>query len=472
LAALISAANANDDLLKAASAGSREGVQAALNRGARIGVSDQFGRTALHMAAARGDLQTIDLLLSSKAPLGAKDSEGLTPLLRAAKSLRGAAVELLLKRGGERQELVSFLSSKDRTGETLFHKAASEGNAECVGVFSSILPDVDMRDNAGRTPLSLVIDNAGVEPGDRRRGYIGSARILLEKGADPSLPDDKGQTPLWYAARHDDGELALLLSEKAVDAAAVAEAYDRGDARIASILTERIKDATAADSMGRTFLHVAAQQGTIGLAEKILAMNVDVNAVDRFSRTPLDIAVNRGDAEMVRLLLTAGANPNRPGERGVTPLELAARRGGTATAELLIDAGAEVNPRGASTPLIEAVEARNTAMAEFLLSKGADPNARDEKGNTPLYYGVETRTGIPGLDIVKLLLERGAAVDDRNSGGATALLRAVEAGKREEASLLLSLGADPNLADENGKTPLSAARESKDDQMIALLSAR
>jgi ankyrin repeat protein len=447
--AMILAANANDDLLKAASTGSVPGAEAALRRGARIGVSDQFGRTALHVAAARGDLGMIGFLLSSRAPQN--------------------AVALLLKRGGERQELASFLSSADREGETLLHEAARKGNAGCVAVFCSVLADVDIKDNAGRTPLSFAIDNAGVEPGDKRRGYLESARILLEKGADPGLPDDKGQTPLWYAVRHDDGELALLLSEKNVDAAAVAEAYDRGDSRIASILTQRIRDATAADSMGRTFLHVAAGQGTIGLAEKILAMNVEVNAADRFSRTPLDIAVSRGDADMVRLLLMAGADPNRPGERGETSLELAARRGTVTVAELLIDAGAEVNPRGASTPLIEAVEARNTAMVELLLSRGADPNARDERGNTPLYYGVETRTGMPGLDIVKLLLENGAAADGRNSGGVTALLRAVAAGKREEAALLLSRGADPNLPDEKGRTPLSAAREGKDEGMIALL---
>ncbi len=467
-AALISAANANDDLLKAASIGSVPGAQTALKRGARIGVSDQFGRTALHFAAARGDLPMIDFLLSSRAPLGAKDSEGLTPLLRAARSLRGGAVELLLSRGGERQGLVSFLSARNRTGQTLLHAAAREGNADSVAVFASVLSDADMRDNAGRTPLSLAVDGADVRPGDRRRGYLESARILLEKGADPCLPDGKGLTPLWYAARHDDGELALLLSEKGVDAAAVAEAYDRGDARIAAILTERIKDATVTDSMGRTFLHVAAQQGHADLAVRILSMNVDVNAADRFSRTPLDIAAGRGDEEMARLLLAAGADPNRPGERSTTPLELAVRRGAAAVAELLIAAGAEVSSRA----LIEAVEARNTSMTGFLLSRGADPNARDEKGNTPLFYAVETRTGISGLDVVKLLLEQGAAADERNAGGVTALLRAVDAGKREEAGLLLSRGADPNLADERGRTPLSAAREAKDREMIALLSAQ
>ncbi len=129
-----------------------------------------------------------------------------------------------------------------------------------------------------------------------------------------------------------------------------------------------------------------------------------------------------------------------------------------------------MNPRSATTPLIVAVQARNLEIAGFLLSRGADVNAPDA-GGTPLHYAVETRTGISGIDILRLLLEQGAVVDKRNDAGETPLLRAAAGGKLEEASLLLASGADPNAADDRGRTPLSVARQSGNKKMMALLSA-
>jgi ankyrin repeat protein len=281
--------------------------------------------------------------------------------------------------------------------------------------------------------------------------------------------------------RADDGELALLLSEKSVDVTAVAEAYERGDNRIARILTDRITDATATDAGGSTYLHVAAMQGLPELASRVLAViaakgtpapEAEVDRLDRYGRTPLALAVGRGDEEVAGLLLEAGADPNRPGERGATPLCLAARQGYVGVADLLISAGAVVSPPGRTTPLHEAVQARNADMAGFLLSRGAEINSLDEHGNTPLFYAVETRAGTPGLEIARLLLDAGAAPDARSPGGATPLLRAVESGKKEEAALLLSRGADPDAADAAGRTPLSAAQASGDRQMMALLGTR
>ncbi len=325
LVSLDAAANVNDDLLKAASQGSASGVQAALKRGARVAAADQLGRTALHIAAAGGSLPVIEVLVAAKAPLTPRDSDGLTPLLRAARSLQGKAVELLLSKGADRGSIISFLNVKDSSGRTLLHAAAAKGSAESVAAFCSLGIGPDPRDNSGRTPLSLAASSSGVEAQASRKAYLETARFLLERGADPLRADTKGYSPLWYAVRQDDGELALLLSEKGVDATSLAEAYERGDLHIAEILVERIGDTAAVDSSGRTFLHIAAAQGLADLALKLLSLQADPNASDRFGRTPLALAVTRGDLEMARILLESGADPNKPGEGGTTPLSLAVR---------------------------------------------------------------------------------------------------------------------------------------------------
>ncbi len=463
-------ANVTEDLLKAASQGNAAGVRSALKRGARVGSTDQLGRTALHLAASNGRIEVMGILLDAKASLTPKDSDGLTPLLRAARSLQGEAVELLLNRGASRSSLVSFLGARDSAGRTLLHTAAGKGTASSVRVFLSQGIDADPRDGAGRTPLSLAAEAAGVESVATRKQYLDTVYALLEKGADPLRPDNKGYTPLWYAVHKDDGELSLLLAEKGVDAAALAEAYERGDRKIAEHLVEKIGDVKAVDAEGRTFLHVAVGGGNAALVRRLLTLQADVNAADRYGRTPLSLAVSRGDAEMTQILLEGGADPNKPGEGGTLPLSLAARLAKVDAATLLIEAGAEVNPRSGTTPLIAAVQARNSAVAELLISRGADVNAADADGYAPLHYAVETRTGISGMALMRILLDQGAEVDARNEAGQSPLMLAAAGGKREEAALLLERGANPDLPDAKGRTPLSAAKASGNAAMIRLLS--
>ena len=467
---LASFATVNDDLLKAASQGSAAGIQAAMKKGARIGATDQFGRTALHLAAAGGYLDAIDAILSYHPSLASRDSSGLTPLLRAAASLQGEAVKLLLDRGADRQSLVLYLAIRDSAGRTLLHIAARDGSPQSLEVFCRLVSSVDPLDAQDRSPLSFAAAGAGAETGRRRRDYLQAVQILLAAGADPLRVDQKGDSPLWYAVHQDDGELAALLTARGVDIPSISEAYDRGDHQIARLLIDSIKDPAAADSKGQTYLHAAAQQGLVELAQAMLDRGADVDPVDRFGRTPLSLAASRGYVEIASLLLDAGADPNRPGEMGATPLDLAARQGQMDMAELLMERGADVNAQGKTTPLIEAVSARNAEMAGLLLSRGARIDQADDQGMAPLFYCVEARTGISGLEVLKVLLAQGPTVDVRNTNGETPLLRAVLGEKRDEAAVLLDRGADPEAADASGRTPASIARAAGDPVMAALFS--
>jgi ankyrin repeat protein len=182
---------------------------------------------------------------------------------------------------------------------------------------------------------------------------------------------------------------------------------------------------------------------------------------------------------------------------GFTPLLYAAREGCSACVVELAKGKADLNlsdPYGV-TPLVLALLNRHFDTAVTLIEQGADVNQWDWYGRSPLYVAIELdripdsrRNDLPvadshtGLDVARLLLERGANVNmrlkqqtplrnepgDRGfvdgtpdtlvvNTGAAALHVAAKASDDEAVKLLLAHGANPNLMNVFGITPVMAA---------------
>ena len=166
----------------------------------------------------------------------------------------------------------------------------------------------------------------------------------------------------------------------------------------------------------------------------------------------------------------------------------AARQGAFEAARTLADAGADStsDPDG-TTALIVAIINVHYDLAAMLLEHAADPNLADETGMAALYATVDMNTlpdlfGVPGprtndrldsLDIVKMLLARGANPnaqlkapalqrlhtpgDPMLADGATPFMRAAKSGDLVVMHLLLEKGADPLMVQKNGTTALITA---------------
>ena len=193
---------------------------------------------------------------------------------------------------------------------------------------------------------------------------------------------------------------------------------------------------------GTTALQVAAFQGDIAEAKRLIKAGANVRAVNAYGVNAMQLAADSGNTELIALLLKAGADPNSPNADGETALHLVARAGDVPAAKLLLKAGAKVDPRenfGGQTPLMWAVARRHPAMVELLASKGANVNAR---GAIRDYQRVATA-------------ESRAKSLDR--GGFTPLLYAARENCRECVEILLKHKADVNLGDPSEVVPLSVA---------------
>src|SRR5258706_4259760 len=123
-------------------------------------------------------------------------------------------------------------------------------------------------------------------------------------------------------------------------------------------------------------------------------------------------------------------------------------------ASFLLEAGADVGQdRICCTPLHQAALLGQMEVVRSLLDKGAAIEATDGDGQTPLFAAA----GLGHEAVAEALLERGASVRVRDRAGRTALHWAVASGSEEMAALLLAYGADPNARDVSGNTPLALA---------------
>jgi ankyrin repeat protein len=223
---------------------------------------------------------------------------------------------------------------------------------------------------------------------------------------------------------------------------ALAAAARAGDHDAAVALIESGADVNEQAADGATALLWASHRGDVDLVERLIAAGADPNIPNEFGALALQEAAAEGDAEIVRLLLAAGADLESKTAEGQTALMAIARTGSIDAARALIDAGAEVNAVeswGGQTALMWAAAQHQPEMIAFLISKGANPNAQATARDWERRVTSEPR------------------IKEMPSGGFTPLLYAARQGCTECARELIKGGADPDLADPDGVTPIIAA---------------
>lgn len=238
----------------------------------------------------------------------------------------------------------------------------------------------------------------------------------------------------------------------------LAEAARQGDAEAVQAFLQQGLDVNAWGIDGTPALHWAVRVNDRDLVDRLLAAGADVNGANRYGLTALHVAVQNRHADMARQLLEAGASAEAADGSGELPLHLATRSGDAGMVEVLLSHGAEVDGRDrhyGQTALMLAVREENIPLVRRLLAAGAQVNAQGLAGEEhrrvlPSEVPVGTSQGV-GINRSGLP-DRGMRYPI--TGMKTPLLYATRQGNPELTQLLVDAGADIELADANGITPL------------------
>src|SRR5512134_3092093 len=197
---------------------------------------------------------------------------------------------------------------------------------------------------------------------------------------------------------------------------------------------------SSAEMAGYTGLLAAAARGDVAQIRALTARGEHSDPRDAHGRTPLHVATHRRDQDAMRALVAAGADPNALDHDRYDIVTIAAVAGDLPTLQVALALGASarnVTSRYDGTALIAAAH-------------------------------------LGHAEVVRTLIRAGAPLDHVNNLGWTALIESIvlgDGGKRHTATLkaLVDAGANVNLADRGGTTPLALARGRGYREMAVLL---
>ena len=473
-----------------------EAANLLIDTGEGLFYTDSENATVLHWAAKMGQASICQRLLDKRVPLDAKDLDDQTALDWAIKGDDERTINILLKGGKNytRQETAnlqslhfsartgdigmikefhkqgSSLEARDDKGQTvLFHAVKGKQHAVIEWLTGKGQANVQAVDKQGLTALHVAAQVSDVK----------SAEILLEHNANVNALSSHNLTPLHCIPHSEGARVLILLHEKGADINAfdkdknriVHKAASRGDS--ASLLFKVASDLGAdlkvPGAQGNTPAHHAADSGSKIILGLLNQKEVDIQTVrNAAGYTPLMLAARAGKLEAMRFLLERGASYNVADSEGRSLIELSIHWGNPEVMSLLQEHGANyqhVTTAGSDMhPIWKAVHEGQGASVAKLLDGGVSVEY-EHNGVRMLQLAIE----VDNLDVVRLLLERGAAVDVPDMRGWTALHSAAWSGNIETMLLVLQKTENKEPKDQQGWSPLDLAAFYKHHGITKLL---
>uniref|UniRef100_A0A673UDL0 Nephrocystin-2 n=1 Tax=Suricata suricatta TaxID=37032 RepID=A0A673UDL0_SURSU len=430
-------------------------ADALLKAGADVNKADHSQRTALHLAAQKGNYRFMKLLLTRRANWMQKDLEEMTPLHLATRHKSPKCLALLLKfmAPGE-------VDTQDKNKQTALHWSAYYNNPEHVKLLIKHDSNIGIPDVEGKIPLHWAANH-------KDPSAVHTVRCILDAAPTESLlnwQDYEGRTPLHFAVA--DGNVTVVDVLTSYESCNITS-YDNlfrtplhwaallGHAQIVHLLLERNKSGNIpSDSQGATPLHYAAQSNFAETVKVFLKHPSVKDDSDLEGRTSFMWAAGKGSDDVLRTMLSlkSDIDINMADKYGGTALHAAALSGHVSTVKLLLENNAQVDATDVMkhTPLFRACEMGHKDVIQTLIKGGARVDLVDQDGHSLLHWAALGGNA----DVCQILIENKINPNVQDYAGRTPLQCAAYGGYINCMAALMENHADPNIQDKEGRTAL------------------
>lgn len=415
---------------------------------------DNKGYTPLMYAVENGHVPVVEYLIAQKADLGKQTHVYFTTALSiAAETGNLQMVNLLIANGVDVNQIGKY-------GKTAVILAAEKGYLDIVRMLHQAGADINKKGCfiCGPEHLNRVLrDNTTALASAAWTGKFAVVKFLVEHGAEVDVEAQCGYTALMCAAQYGDVSTIEYLSSQGADIKKISGDVDAlylaagsGSLEVVKWLTENGVNIRKQNSRGRTALHAAitgSRDNCAKVAEYLIAQQADVNQSGEGQRAPLILSCHENRPKITRMLLEHDVKIGQIDEFGYTALMwavIAFRINGLVSSHadydkqsdpkvdlftrsymenLAINAGNSIF----NTVNLIIIRAEQSLIAEdfkALLdaqSKFAITNSMPE-GRTALIFAAEKGY----LDVVELLIDKGASLDLKDMDGNTAKTLAIK----------------------------------------------
>jgi ankyrin repeat protein len=478
-------------------------VRQLLALGVDIDATDSSGQTALTLASRMGESEIIQSLISAGAKINLEpETLVFNPHITNTKLPGGQNLaELIAQATTEApEEAKSFYAGLISVVDAFSSNSAQsiDLNIDDESIDEEDLMEIDEDEDyeddeddedSANTPLG-----AAVVTGD-----ISNVKKLLQSGADPN-PSAWHQTPVMVvAARKGSVEIvkALIAAGANVncgfDELPLHTAAKKGHLEVVRLLLESGAEVEGYEEDYWTALMSASSAGHLSIVRLLVEQGADVNAWSQ-GETPLMLAasgVHReiyeflyplvsdeiraiGDRDAHKEMAKTLKYESRKQNKAVEKLVDAAMYGNLKQLQELIASGVDVNAIATCnrTALSLAIQGGKIPIIQALLDAGADPNLPDETdeglaANSPLAEAASTFFATNRSEMVRLLIQRGANVNQQDAEGRTALMCSLS--NIEAIEILIASNADLEIRDNNGNTVLMMAELAKSTKIAKIL---
>ncbi|XP_072552149.1 CARD- and ANK-domain containing inflammasome adapter protein [Salminus brasiliensis] len=395
----------------------------------------------------------------------------------------------------ESRVLVSSITARDERNSRMLSILVSRGERACRIFFYPCLKNAEPELYQS---MKTYVGGLNQDIRDTRRQLIG---YLLEKDVQGTIKSkrNKSRDNFNETVKHKSKKAVVPPSSEELQknsakhtSNVILTAVSTGDI---SLLQELLKGTVTNDrsSSFDTLLHIAAAHGQVAIINFLLRKGAKLDLRDHQGRTALHRAAEAGHTAAAVALVRAGADIHAKDQASKTPQHLAAQNGHENIVKSLIVEEAR-SCRNQTTFLHMAAVEDDPELAGILLRNGASADTQDSQRKTALFYAISCGNE----NTAAVLLQAGAQVDSKIMEAAfdlnresllslllrnikntmsqkelkSILFKAVKRNLDGVVAALINSGADANVRDDLGYTPLLLATELKNVEVFKVLVSK